>query len=228
MKTSILFLLFGISVGSVFSQKRIIDLPNSSYMDMSSYLTSNQERVLDFRLDDLREHHDSLNFRFWTDRQLLDFKRDLKGNLSLNVYYFVFYSPFKSKKPMQHIFLKQEISKNDAVQLWGEMLKSGILFMPDQNKIKGWGMVIDGYYYSTELSTDSLYKFATYSCPEYMINKCSEAKAIVEFIELVNLKVGLKKTMQNFIDSSPKGMYSCDKYNYWMKKKKIKKMEIEK
>jgi len=127
MKTSTLVLFFIFLTQITNAQVRVLDFPNNPNLNTSWIVEENKKRVLELGLKDLSKGNDLLNFRLWTDRQMLDFTMDKNQIVSLNVYYYVQYSPLKSKGKMKYIGTRQTVPFDITQVIWLELIQTGVM-----------------------------------------------------------------------------------------------------
>lgn len=204
MKKTALILLFSLSVSLGFSQSRKIDVPTNRFADTTIFYKKHYKKISGLGLSNLYYKHDSVSFRFWTDRHLLDFKIGQNGKIYCDLFSFVLFIPGKGGASRYH-YSKIELEEKVATYLWMKMDSLGIVKMPDESKIPGERgyVIIDGYTCITELSTDSVYKFCTFSTPEAHHDSFKEAKNMSDFLKIVEETIGLRNRFHILLDNKP-------------------------
>lgn len=206
MKASIIILLFFLSAELGFSQSRIFDIPTNGLGEY--YYKKHNKRISGLGIINLQYKSDSINFRFWTDKNLLDFKISRKGRLHCDLFTFVRLISSKGQQTRYH-YNKFGLKKEDATFLWQNLNTLGIVNMPDESKIPGKReyIIVDGYSCITELSTDSIYKFSTFSSPEAHPDSFIEAKKVADFLMVAEKRLGLKSRFKKLIINKHKDCF---------------------
>ena len=99
MKNTTLILILMVLNNVGFSQTRKIDIPMNQMNDTIYFYTIHENQTKQLGLENLYNDYDSLNFRFWSDYQVLDFKISKGNEILCELYNFVWKTPAKGELP---------------------------------------------------------------------------------------------------------------------------------
>jgi hypothetical protein len=212
MRRSIFCIILMFSINWVVAQSRKIEIPINQLKDTSYFYKIHDNITSQLGIVDLLDKHDSINFRFWKDYQLLDFKIKPFEPIMCDYYQFVRQLSKKEKdweyEKQKLICEKVPVDSQIARQLWQKIIELQIHIFPDDSNIIGWSSGYDGSTFITEYSTDLIYKFATYWTPGIQSDSIFQAKKIEEFSKYLESIFGVKRRFDKFISDLPNGRYT--------------------
>jgi hypothetical protein len=101
-------------------------------------------------------------FRSWNTNSLLEIRKDSTNQLTGSITYIA----DESSKENSCIYTKTfNLSYKEVVEMYKVINASRIDTIPDDNLIVGWPRGFDGYVYTYETKTDSIYTHKSYWCP---------------------------------------------------------------
>lgn len=172
-----------------------------------------QKRNLKAGLKDLTKTKESLHVRFSTERQAIDIwtsdYQTFYGKLT-NLTYRI----YKDKKERKHNakkFYSETIALDTfkSKQIFKIFQSKGIIDLPPQDSIEGWGNGFDGITYVIEKSTPSYYSFKSYWTPGAYKDEIDKAKKFYEVIQQLETNLKLNEIFYKFIKTLPKGTYTA-------------------
>jgi hypothetical protein len=212
IRSSTFLIFFMFSINWILAQSRKIEIPINQSKDTSYFYKIHENITSQLGIVNLIDKHDSIDFRFWRDNQLLDFKIKPSEPIMCDYYQFVRQLSKKEKdweyKNQKLLFEKMPIDIQIARQLWRKITELHIYLFPNDSNINGWSSGRDGSTFITEYSSDLIYKYATYWTPGIQNDSITQAKKIEEFSEYLELLVGVKGRFEKFISDLPNGRYS--------------------
>ncbi len=161
------------------------------------------ERKLE--LQNLLKPIDSNIFRYWSQGQVIEITEN-NESITAQVTYYAYHRKNRSSR-RDTIFQKFKLGEENALNAFQLIHSSGILKIPSENKIKGWGHGFDGESFRFEYSTKDTFSYKTYWCP-YAFDSVPEANIIWQFIQELEDTLGLTKSGYQFQRKMPRGIYS--------------------
>ena len=209
MKKLCCFLFFFGLNFEVYCQVKTVDIPVYKNGVQTFWYKWQQKIVAEVGLSDLTKSTDSLHFRFATDTQIIDIRTNDFKKFDGVVYNFTKkYDSKNSNYDTTSVFMNKKKLKQAAAQEIYTVFKNKSIFeIPSEEKIPGWGMVLDGEIYIIEYSTPSQYSMKTYGTPDMFRHRIKEANTIYALAGQLKLDLGLRDSFQKFINHLPKGCY---------------------
>jgi hypothetical protein len=177
--TTIFLLIFAASFGQTKSYYNIVD----SNGDTTFWYKYQTKQIKKLSLPLLNTVSNSIFFRVWTNKQVIEIFQNQTGALSGKLITWIDeYAPY-NEKPTNRTFIKEKALTGDTANLVRQLfLSSGILILPTDDSIKGWQHGFDGITYFIEYSTKDNYYFKSYWTPKAQ-DSLNEAIQVQNFID---------------------------------------------
>src|SRR5690606_27856921 len=160
----------------------------------------------EIQLNDFEQSKNDFVFRFRNYGQVVEIMKDstsFSGTITNYVYY-----RKKRGTDSKTLFNKENISTEQAKQVYNLIKDTQILDLPSDKDINGWQQGTDGTIYILEYADKSTYSFKHYWSPH--IQEVPEAKKFQNFIAALSDMLRLNRSHQEFEDNLPKrsGFYN--------------------
>lgn len=160
-----------------------------------------------FNLKDFEKSRNEFNFRIRDYGQIIEIEKDSSG-ISGYITNYTYHTKNANRDRVDTLFNKIILSPQKANSIYDVIIKSGILELPSDNKIKNWTNGLDGITYIIEHADKKNYWFKNYWTPTAQ-DSIPEAVTVLNFLKKLSDSLNLEEINRTFRNGLPKhGCYN--------------------
>ncbi|MBB2147232.1 hypothetical protein GM921_17155 [Pedobacter sp. LMG 31464] len=199
-KLQILLILYLLSFQTAFAQTKKIE-------GDTAWFKRDKEFQRTLNLKDFEKSSDEFNFRFQNLGQVIEITKD-SSSIDGYITNYIYHTKKSTRNKTETLSNKITLSSEQAKSIYNIVLKSKILNLQSDNKIKNWKKGFDGITYVIEHADKKTYWLKNYWTPSAQ-DSIPEALMILNFVKKLSDTLNLKETYTTFKNDLPKnGCYN--------------------